>query len=114
MQQLIKTSPSCSFITQAPVPGANIVMILVAYSTAFGSTGTEQPAGLAYIIAIGWLTERFETMTNVTGDLTVTAIVANKVNALVEEAENDIEGAGAENVGSLKRSSTAVGTEKEE
>ena len=95
------------------MPGANIVMILVAYSTAFGSTGTEQPAGLAYIIAIGWLTERFETMTNVTGDLTVTAIVANKVNALVEEAEaeNDIE--GAENVGSVK-SSLAAGTEKEE
>ena len=88
-------------------------MTLVAYSTAFGSTGAEQPAGLAYIIAISWLTERFKTMTNVTGDLTVTAIVANKVNALVEEAEaeNDIE--GAENVGSVKRS-LAAGTEKEE
>jgi Na+/H+-dicarboxylate symporter len=87
-------------------------MTLVAYSTAFGSTGAEQPAGLAYIIAISWLTERFETMTNVTGDLTVTAIVANKVNAaLVEEAENeDIE--GAENVGSVKRS-LAAGTENE-
>jgi hypothetical protein len=48
------------------------------------------------------------------GDLTVTAIVANKVNALVEEAENDIEGAEKENVGSVKRSSTAAGTEKEE
>jgi Na+/H+-dicarboxylate symporter len=51
------------------VPGENIVMTLVCYSTAFGSTGTEQPAGLAYIIAIGWLTERFETIANVMGDL---------------------------------------------
>jgi hypothetical protein len=34
---------------------------------------------------------------------------------LVEEAENDIEGAENENVlGSVKRSSTAAGTEKEE
>lgn len=88
-------------------------MTLVAYSTAFGSTGAEQPAGLAYIIAISWLTERFETMTNVTGDLTVTAIVANKVNALVEEAENDIEGAESADAGSVKRS-LAAGTEKEE
>ena len=114
MQQLIqhpRPSPSCSFTTQAPVPGATIVMTLVAYSTAFGSTGAEQPAGLAYIIAISWLTERFETITNVTGDLTVTAIVANKVNVLVDEAEKDIE--GAENVGSVKRSS-AAGTEEEE
>lgn len=95
------------------MPGANIVMTLVTYSTAFGATA-EQPAGLAYIIAIGWLSERFETTANVTGDLTVTAIVGNKVNTLVEEAENDIEGADKENVGSVKRSSTAAGTEKEE
>ena len=73
-------------------------MILVAYSTAFGPTpGYEQPAGLAYIMAISWLTERFSTITNVTGDLAVTAIVANKMNASieVEEGENDVEGAGA-------------------
>ena len=89
-------------------------MTLVAYSTAFGDTpGSDQPAGMAYIIAISWCLDRFVTITNVMGDLTVTAIVANKVNALVEEAENeDIE--GAENVGSMKRSSTAAGTEKEE
>ena len=75
-------------------------MVLVAYSTAFGSTGAEQPAGLAYIIAIGWLLERCGTVTNVTGDLTVTAIVANKMNASIEaeEGENDIEGAGSEKV----------------
>jgi len=93
-------------------------MILVAYSTAFGDTpGSDQPAGLAYIIAISWCLGRFITITNVMGDLTVTAIVANKVNALVEEAENeDIEGAEKEkeNVGSMKRSSTAAETEKEE
>ena len=106
--------PSCSFTTQAPVPGASIVMTLVSYSTAFGSTGTEQPAGLAYILAIGWLLERCATVTNVTGDLTVTAIVANKMNASIgaEEGENDIEGAGSEKVRSpssiMKHSSAAA------
>ena len=76
-------------------------MTLVAYSTAFGvgdTAGSDQPAGLAYIIAISWCLDRFVTITNVMGDLTVTAIVANKVNTLVEEAENDIEGAEKENV----------------
>ena len=64
----------------APVPSAAIVMMLVAYTTAFGSTGTEQPAGLGYLFAIDWLLDRLTVFCNIPGDLTVTAIVADKVN----------------------------------
>jgi len=63
----------------APVPSATIVIILSAYWTAFGSTDGN-PEGLAYIIAFDWFFDRFTTMFNIAGDLTVCAIVANKVD----------------------------------
>ena len=66
------------------------------------------PAGLGYIFAFDWLLDRLITMFNILGDLAVTGIIANKVNALVDEAEKDIEGADADNVGSVKRRSSAA------
>ena len=39
-----------------------------------------QPAGLGYLFAIDWLLDRLTVFCNIPGDLTVTAIVADKVN----------------------------------
>ena len=82
----------------APVPASGIVMILTAYATAFGSTGSGPPAGLGYILPVLWLLDRFSTVVNVTGDMNVAAIVANKVNK----------------AHAMKHSSTAAETETKE
>ncbi|KAL7428806.1 hypothetical protein ACHAXM_003560 [Skeletonema potamos] len=58
---------------------------VVAYSTAFGSTESKIPDGMAYLVAIDWFVDRFCTMGNVTGDLVVTGIVANKVKKKLDE-----------------------------
>ena len=104
------------------MPSAAIVMMLVAYTTAFGSTGTEQvslcwfvllflvlvfsisaansssptyaihntqPAGLGYLFAIDWLLDRLTVFCNIPGDLTVTAIIADKVNKSVDAKLNE-------------------------
>jgi len=68
----------------APVPSATIVLILSAYHTAFGSSGGEVPEGLGYIIAIDWFIDRMATMFNISGDLTVCAIVGDKVTKDLE------------------------------
>ncbi|KAL3905487.1 MAG: hypothetical protein SGILL_009659 [Bacillariaceae sp.] len=61
----------------APVPSASLVLIITAYNTVFGTTGT--PDGFGYIFAIDWLMDRFRTVTNVTGDCIVAGIVAHRV-----------------------------------
>jgi Na+/H+-dicarboxylate symporter len=61
-------------IGTAPVPSASLVLIITAYNTVFGTTGT--PDGFAYIFAIDWFIDRFLTAMNVTGDCVVTGIVA--------------------------------------
>lgn len=63
-------------IGTAPVPSASLVLIITAYNTVFGGTGT--PNGFAYIIAIDWFMDRLRTVTNVTGDCIVTGIVAHR------------------------------------
>ena len=73
----------------APVPSAVIILILTSYATTFGSPpGGGEPAGLAYLFAIDWLLDRFRTVVNVTGDLTVTAVVSKRVN---EDPSEDTE-----------------------
>lgn len=70
----------------APVPSATIVLILTAYQTAFGSSvdAGEIPDGLGYIIAMDWFIDRCATMNNISGDLTVCAIVGDKVTKNLE------------------------------
>jgi len=69
-------------------------MMLVAYTTAFGSPpGGSVPAGLGYIFAIDWLLDRLTTMFNVLGDLAVTGIIANKVNKDVANNVTDVDDA---------------------
>lgn len=63
-------------IGTAPVPSASLVLIITAYNTVFGGTGT--PNGFAYIIAIDWFMDRCRTVCNVTGDCIVTGIVAHR------------------------------------
>ena len=61
-------------IGTAPVPSASLVLIITAYNTVFGGTGT--PNGFGYIFAIDWCMDRFRTVMNVTGDCVVAGIVA--------------------------------------
>jgi Na+/H+-dicarboxylate symporter len=56
-------------IGTAPVPSASLVLIITAYNTVFGTTGT--PNGFGYIFAIDWFMDRMRTVTNVTGDCVV-------------------------------------------
>ena len=69
----------------APVPNSGLVMVLTAYNTVFGTTGT--PDGFAFVVAIDWFLDRLCTVVNVTGDLMVTGMVAQSIN-LEDEEEN--------------------------
>jgi len=92
-------------IGTARVPSASLGLIITAYNTVFGGTGT--PNGFGYIFAIDWFMDRMRTVTNVTGDCIVTGIVAHrcpidepeltaiggsKDMQIVEEGSVDIEG----------------------
>jgi len=59
----------------APVPSAALVLIISAYNTVFGTTGT--PDGFSFIIAIDWFMDRCRTTVNVTGDAIVTGMVSH-------------------------------------
>lgn len=67
----------------APVPSASIVLIMTSYQTTFGGSG--EPPGLGLIMAIDWLIDRFRTMTNICGDLTVAACVSEHTERKVRE-----------------------------
>jgi Na+/H+-dicarboxylate symporter len=71
-------------IGTAPVPSASLVLIMTAYNTVFGTTGT--PNGFGYIFAIDWFMDRCRTITNVTGDCVVAGIVG-KVCPIDESLE---------------------------
>mmetsp|Transcript_29504 Transcript_29504/g.44679 ORF Transcript_29504/g.44679 Transcript_29504/m.44679 type:complete len:555 (+) Transcript_29504:171-1835(+) len=60
----------------APVPSASLVLIITAYNTVFGTTGT--PNGFEFILAIDWFMDRLRTTLNVTGDACVSGMVAAK------------------------------------
>jgi Na+/H+-dicarboxylate symporter len=62
----------------APVPSASLVLIITAYNTVFGTTGT--PDGFSFILAIDWFMDRCRTVINVTGDAVVTALVAHSAS----------------------------------
>lgn len=68
----------------APVPSASLVLIITAYNTVFGTTGT--PDGFSYIFAIDWFMDRLRTTLNVTGDGVVAGIVSHICP--IEELEN--------------------------
>jgi Na+/H+-dicarboxylate symporter len=63
-------------IGTAPVPSASLVLIITAYNTVFGTTGT--PNGFGYIFAIDWFMDRCRTVLNVTGDCVVAGIVGHR------------------------------------
>lgn len=58
----------------APVPSSALVLIITAYNTVFGGTGT--PNGFEFIVAIDWFVDRIITALNVTGDTVVCRIIA--------------------------------------
>ena len=59
----------------APVPSAALVLIISAYNTVFGTTGT--PDGFSFIIAIDWFVDRCRTTVNVTVDAIATGMVSH-------------------------------------
>jgi len=68
------------------------VLVITSYSTVFGATpGEGPPNGMAYLFAIEWLMDRFSTITNITGDMVVSAIIEDKVTKKVKkDAARDI------------------------
>jgi len=58
----------------APVPSSALVLIITAYNTVFGGSGT--PNGFEFIVAIDWFLDRCITALNVTGDTVVSCIIA--------------------------------------
>lgn len=58
----------------APVPSSALVLIITAYNTVFGGTGT--PNGFEFVVAIDWFLDRCITALNVTGDTVVSRIIA--------------------------------------
>lgn len=74
-------------------PSASLVLVITAYSTVFGATADADgvPNGMAYLFAIEWLMDRFSTITNITGDMVVSAIIEHKVTKKVKkDAARDI------------------------
>jgi Na+/H+-dicarboxylate symporter len=69
-------------IGAAPVPSASLVLIITAYNTVFGTTGT--PDGFSFILAIDWFMDRLRTTMNVTGDAVVCALVAHSESSGLE------------------------------
>jgi len=59
----------------APVPSASLVLVITAYNTVFGATGT--PNGFSFIVAIDWFCDRLRTTMNVTGDAVVARMIAH-------------------------------------
>ena len=72
----------------APVPSASLVLIITAYNTVFGTTGT--PDGFSFILAIDWFMDRCRTVVNVTGDAVVTGLVAHGAALDAQESSGDI------------------------
>lgn len=62
----------------APVPNAVLALIATSYNTVFNATGN--PDGFSFLFAIDWLMDRFSTMLNVTGDMTVSGIIGAMVD----------------------------------
>eukprot|EP00122_Pirum_gemmata_P013828 Pgem_evm1s12879 len=59
----------------APVPSASLVLIITAYNTVFGTTGT--PDRFGYILVIDWFMDRCRTTVNVSGDNFMCGIIAS-------------------------------------
>lgn len=67
----------------APVPSSGLVLVITAYNTVFGTTGT--PNGFEFIVAIDWFLDRIITALNVTGDTVIARIVTVRTEMEDEE-----------------------------
>jgi len=74
----------------APVPSSALVLIITAYNTVFGGSGT--PNGFEFIVAIDWFLDRCITALNVTGDTVVSCIIAQNcpLNELPDADKEDV------------------------
>jgi Na+/H+-dicarboxylate symporter len=70
----------------APVPSSGLVLVITAYNTVFGTTGT--PNGFEFIVAIDWFLDRCITALNVTGDSVVAGIISARTPWEEEDETN--------------------------
>jgi Na+/H+-dicarboxylate symporter len=70
----------------APVPSSGLVLVITAYNTVFGTTGT--PNGFEFVVAIDWFLDRCITALNVTGDTVVCGIIAARTPWEEEDTTN--------------------------
>ena len=90
----------------APVPSSGLVMVITAYNTLFGGSGT--PNGFEFVVAIDWFIDRIRTAVNVTGDTVVSRVIASRTPEGAFGDEESIEtGDGDDNV-VLEKSEHAV------
>mmetsp|Transcript_1577 Transcript_1577/g.2242 ORF Transcript_1577/g.2242 Transcript_1577/m.2242 type:complete len:516 (+) Transcript_1577:66-1613(+) len=71
----------------APVPSSGLVLVITAYNTVFGTSGT--PNGFEFIVAIDWFLDRCITALNVTGDTVVCGIIASRTPFEDEEEDTN-------------------------
>eukprot|EP00934_Nitzschia_sp_Nitz4_P003034 Nitzschia sp. Nitz4//scaffold153_size53422//1754//3313//NITZ4_006756-RA/size53422-processed-gene-0.10-mRNA-1//1//CDS//3329537247//3024//frame0 len=71
----------------APVPSAALVLVITAYNTVFGTSGT--PQGFEYVVAVDWFLDRCITALNVTGDTVVAAIVSARTPLEEDDAPKE-------------------------
>jgi len=72
----------------APVPASGLVLVITAYNTVFGGSGT--PNGFEFIVAIDWFLDRCITALNVTGDTVVACIITKSLNANEMATKKDV------------------------
>lgn len=79
-------------VGSAPVPSAGIVMTITIWNSVFPHIPL--PSTFSFILATDWLTDRFITATNVTGDSVIARVIAEMVGetTFVDEIE-DVESA---------------------
>eukprot|EP00924_Labyrinthula_sp_SR-Ha-C_P007947 maker-scaffold_41-snap-gene-1.34-mRNA-1 protein AED:0.00 eAED:0.00 QI:135/1/1/1/1/1/2/155/523 len=71
----------------APIPASHLVLLITAFNTIFGESGT--PDNFAIIVAIDWFLDRHQVMTNITGDAMVARMVTHL--AQLELGEEEVE-----------------------
>eukprot|EP00122_Pirum_gemmata_P021392 Pgem_evm1s19932 len=102
-------------IGSAPVPSSQLVLVITAYNTIFGTVGT--PDYFGFIILIDWFLDRCATTVNVTGDNMISRIVAGLEGAGLmtdDDDEDDIDVIEKCNNNNMEEGSSELPEEKKD
>ena len=69
-------------LANAPVPNGALAMVVTLWQT---MTNSPLPDSFPYLVAIDWLTDRFRSVANVTGDAMLARIIAGMVDEVPEQ-----------------------------